>query len=303
MKKFIMPGEKEMKYKYKVSIIIPVYNGSNYLAEAIQSCLNQTYKNIEIIVINDGSKDDGKTAKVAEKYLGRISYYEKTNGGVSSALNLGISKMTGDFFVWLSHDDLFHPRKIELEVKKWIKLKSNPHNIIATRTKFIDSNTKTIKKDTIANHISKYNKISQLFLTTVNGCSLLIHKNIISNFSFNETYIYMQDVFAWAEMIDKGAKIYFVKRKLSYNRCHAAQVTVLRKDALLKEADIFTDIYVSKLLEAKKFGEIKRIATYLIIKNNSVRNIDKCISILKQNNKYDILFGMKVALLKRIFVR
>ena len=88
----------------KISIIIPVYNGSNYLQEAIESCLQQTYKEYEIIVVNDGSNDSGKTRAIAQKYDKQIRYFEKENGGVSSALNFGISKMEGDFFAWLSQD-------------------------------------------------------------------------------------------------------------------------------------------------------------------------------------------------------
>ena len=76
----------------KVSIIIPVYNGSNYLANAIDSALAQTYKNIEVIVVNDGSKDEGATERIALSYGDRIHYYAKSNGGVSSALNFGIPR-------------------------------------------------------------------------------------------------------------------------------------------------------------------------------------------------------------------
>ena len=76
-----------------VSIIIPVYNGSDYLKEAIESALAQTYSNIEILVVNDGSCDDGKTEEIALSYKDRIRYITKPNGGVSSALNLGIAQM------------------------------------------------------------------------------------------------------------------------------------------------------------------------------------------------------------------
>ena len=71
----------------RVSIIIPVYNGANYMREAIDSALAQTCSDIDVIVVNDGSRDDGATAEIARSYGGRIRYLEKENGGVSSALN------------------------------------------------------------------------------------------------------------------------------------------------------------------------------------------------------------------------
>src|SRR5262245_18482633 len=87
-----------------VSIVIPVYNGANFVADAIESALQQTYSRTEIIVINDGSTDDGATAQVAQIYGSRIRYYEKANGGCGSALNYGIERMRGEYFSWLSHD-------------------------------------------------------------------------------------------------------------------------------------------------------------------------------------------------------
>ena len=84
--------------KPMVSIIFPVYNGSNYVCEAIDSALAQTYKNVEVIVVNDGSKDDGATEQICLSYRDKIRYFSKENGGVSSALNLGIKNMNGDFF-------------------------------------------------------------------------------------------------------------------------------------------------------------------------------------------------------------
>jgi|TARA_B100000315_G_scaffold257598_1_gene306921 hypothetical protein len=100
----------------KVSIIIPVFNGSDYLSEAIDSALAQTYDNVDVIVVNDGSSDGGKTEDIAKSYGGKITYCYKDNGGVSSALNFGIANMKGDYFCWLSHDDLFLPQKIEKQV-------------------------------------------------------------------------------------------------------------------------------------------------------------------------------------------
>lgn len=96
-----------------VSIIIPVYNGANYLCEAVNSALAQTYGNIEVIVVNDGSVDSGATEDIALSYGDTIRYYRKENGGVASALNYGLRESRGEYFCWLSHDDVYYPSKVE----------------------------------------------------------------------------------------------------------------------------------------------------------------------------------------------
>jgi glycosyltransferase involved in cell wall biosynthesis len=84
-----------------VSIVIPVYNGADFLREAIESALNQTYARIEVIVVNDGSTDGGKTEQIAASYGSRLRYVSRPNGGVAAALNTGVGVMAGDFLSWL----------------------------------------------------------------------------------------------------------------------------------------------------------------------------------------------------------
>ena len=100
-----------------VSVVIPVYNGSNYVGQAIESILAQTYQNREIIVVNDGSTDQGATRHVVLSYGNQVRYIEKENGGVSSALNCGIQAMQGEYFAWLSHDDLFCKEKLSNQME------------------------------------------------------------------------------------------------------------------------------------------------------------------------------------------
>lgn len=99
-------------YNPLVSIIIPVYNGVDFLREAIDNALTQSYNNIEILVINDGSNDKNKTEKIALSYGKKIKYYYKQKKGIASALNYGIKKMNGEYFSWLNRDSLYHVDKI-----------------------------------------------------------------------------------------------------------------------------------------------------------------------------------------------
>ena len=130
----------------KVSIIIPVYNGSNYLKNAIECALQQTYGNLEVLVVDDGSTDDGATENIAMEYGDRIRYFKKPNGGVSSALNFGIQNMTGDYFSWLSHDDAYSNDKIKDSVDLLAEHKLIGEDAVAfTGGHFIDSYGKVIR--------------------------------------------------------------------------------------------------------------------------------------------------------------
>ena len=115
--------------KPKVSLVIPVYKGANYMREAIDSALAQTYENLEIIVVNDGSKDGGATDSIARSYGDKIRYFSKENGGVSTALNLAIKNMKGEYFTWLSHDDIYLPNKVESQVNYLIE-----NHLVGTKT-------------------------------------------------------------------------------------------------------------------------------------------------------------------------
>ncbi len=108
----------------QVSIVIPVYNGERYIEETIQSILNQTYKNLQIIAVDDGSTDDtGLKIEELAKSDARIAFISQKNKGVSTARNLGYSKSTGEYLCFLDADDLWHPDNIEYKVKY---LQNNP---------------------------------------------------------------------------------------------------------------------------------------------------------------------------------
>ena len=98
----------------KVSAIIPFYNGVEWLYEAVDSVLNQTYKNVEIIVVNDGSPED--VSDFLTKYRDKIQYFYQENQGVAVARNLAISKSTGKYVALLDSDDIWLPDKVEKQL-------------------------------------------------------------------------------------------------------------------------------------------------------------------------------------------
>lgn len=96
-----------------ISTIIPVYNCEKYLSSAIDSVLGQTYPNIEIIVVNDGSTD--RSSEVAHKYGNRIKYIYQENSGIGAARNKGINNARGEFLSFLDADDLWVNEKISIQ--------------------------------------------------------------------------------------------------------------------------------------------------------------------------------------------
>ncbi|WP_297826610.1 glycosyltransferase [uncultured Desulfovibrio sp.] len=167
-----------------VSIVIPVYNGSNYLREAIDSALAQTYDNIEILVINDGSDDNGATEAIAKSYGDKIRYFSKENGGTSTALNVGIENMRGEYFSWLSHDDLYYPQKVERAISVLSTLK-NKDTIIISDLDGMTDHTRTFKTALYQEHRDAYPKRNSSYLYPViynktHGCTHLISKNVFS---------------------------------------------------------------------------------------------------------------------------
>lgn len=105
----------------KVSIIIPIYNAEKYIERCIESCLAQTFENIEIIAINDGSSDNTKNILSKYNENPKVCIYNNKNHGISYTRNFGITKSTGDFIMFVDSDDYLESQMIELLYNKAIK--------------------------------------------------------------------------------------------------------------------------------------------------------------------------------------
>lgn len=254
----------------KVSIIIPVYNGANYLRDAIDSALRQSYDNCEVIVVNDGSTDNGATEDIALSYGERIRYFRKENGGVSSALNLGIDKMEGDYFAWLSHDDEFLPDKIRLQVEF---LQGRDDAVGYGDFEIIDSNSKSVgtrRERTIAPDVFRY---SLLYSHPVHGCTVIIPKRILNEVGgFNESLRTVQDYDLWYR-IAMSYPFLHQDSVLSRYRVHEKQGTVTVKPECVRERNLFYREHFDECLEEWNQGCSISKLTFCMRSSLAFRNV------------------------------
>ena len=281
-----------------VSIIIPVYNGSNYIFFALDSCIKQTYRNIEIIIVNDGSTDNGLTEFTILPFLNdkRVKYYFKDNGGVSSALNYGFSRCNGEYISWLSHDDYFSNDKIEKQIAH-----------IAKSNKII-SYTQTIPVSSSANKINFFHRFfinkSLLKRKNIQGPtsyfknklpfygSLLIPRSFFEKHPFNSDLRYGQDIFSIFEMlIDTDYAICYCKNGKTFYRIHNESGNFTRTNDYINEQYTKNNLYLhyilknpahKKLLKLYFYSNCRLAAHYSINKN--IVNLIK--PIIKKECKY-----------------
>ncbi|MBQ8302256.1 MAG: glycosyltransferase [Clostridia bacterium] len=236
----------------KVSIIVPVYNGANYMREAIESALNQTYTNIEVIVVNDGSTDDGETERIALSYGERIKYISKKNGGVSSALNEGIRQMTGEYFSWLSHDDVYLPRKIENQING-LRVFEKKDAVGLCGHFFINERSEHLSKQSVKRFVSLVNEwdavLKELLINgAFSGCALLIPKKVFNECGFfHEGLRFSQDALMWMEIFMKGYSLVYNDDKDVMSRIHGKQLTQNGRALFQKDSKTIGEIVIPNL--------------------------------------------------------
>jgi len=227
-----------------VSIIIPVYNGSDYLGEAIDSALAQTYPNVEILVINDGSGDNGATRNIALSYGDKIRYLEKENGGVATALNLGISEMKGEYFSWLSHDDVYLPGKIKKQVE-FISKKSLSNAAIYSDVEYIDKDSKVLYQSKAPHYEPNDFRPAFLLKALINGCTLLVPKICFKECGvFNPALKTTQDYDLWFRISEKFGFVH-QPEVLIQSRLHDKQDSIRLYNISFEERDNLYHHFIS----------------------------------------------------------
>ena len=214
--------------KELVSVIMPNYNGKRFVADAINSVLNQTYKNLELIVIDDKSTD-GSLSVIEDmaKRDGRIRVIaSEKNCGVAETRNKGINFAVGDYIAFLDNDDLWVPEKLECQ----LNLARQGAELVYCSYDFIDEHSRTVKKPFIVPEKTDFKKM--LSLNAIGCSAVFIKSDLLKKHKFDHTF-YHEDYVLWMKILkepiiargDKRVLMHYrtMKGSRSNNKVNAAK--------------------------------------------------------------------------------
>lgn len=201
-------------------MIVPVYNASRYINECINSLINQSYPNIEIIVVDDGSTDD--SLRVLQSYSSIVVLRQK-NKGASAARNYGLSVATGELVQFLDADDYIGENKIEIQVKQWMQMPDSQTVVFGPWTK-IGVSVENMGKNQKSVWHNYDNPIDILLDFSLNNCCVplsayLIPKNVIRKSGlWNELLSQNDDGEYFSRVLLHATKLVYCNCALSYYR-------------------------------------------------------------------------------------
>ena len=220
-----------------VSVIIPAFNASVYIESAVKSAIAQTYKNIEIIIIDDGSTDDTfKVAKNLSIKYSNVKAYTQINGRQGKARNFGIKNSSGEFIAFLDADDEWLQDKIEIQLKHLFKqdadlVFSDGYLFVTDSNKALAEIFKTTNQATeigsLKGIIYGKNGVKLLHLKNrIPTSSVLCKKSAIENVGFFDTqFLLHEDYMLWLKLTINGYKLVGIEEKLFLYRFHSNSST------------------------------------------------------------------------------
>jgi glycosyltransferase involved in cell wall biosynthesis len=262
----------------KVSIILPVYQPNRYLQYAINSILNQSYRNFELIVIDDGSDNDIKDF-FDISIDNRINFIKKKHTGIVDTLNIGINKATGELIARMDSDDISHPLRLE----KQIKFLSNNKEIKALGTNFFIIDEKWTILFRQSNSKNYHDGFNLAYLNSpILHPTLMIYSSIFEKIGvYDKKYELIEDYEIFNRILINGYKIANLDEYLFYYRIYQNRLNAFKE--LYQKKMIYynsynyinlygkidnhkIDVIKSKMLIQYYFGTNKRFITYLFAK-------------------------------------
>ena len=259
----------------KVSVIVPVYNVEKYIDKCLDSLVNQTLKEIEIIVVNDGSPDNSQKIidEYVKKYPDKIKSYIKENGGQGSARNLGLEHSKGEYISFVDSDDWLDYNALE---KMYNIAKKEKSDIV-----ICDIIDHYIEKE-IYHNCTKY---SSIYNVTPSACNKIFKKDVINNLKFLSKL--------WYEDFNFTTKVLLTNPSISnisggLYHCNCGHISTMNNNNSLKNLDILT--VIDDITDYAKKNKLynKNIISYLIFDHVLITTINR-VSEQKNKDKKKVL--------------
>ena len=217
----------------KVSVIVPVYNSKNHIKDCLTSVINQTYKNLEIIVVNDKSTD--KSMKIVKKFNDkRIKIIDlKKNSGVAVARNTGIDAATGDYICFIDSDDYWNLKKIDIQVKF---MEENDYTFIYSDYEYLRLNGSRHRVNVPKSMTYKEAlKNTTIFTSTV----MFNMKHLTKEDIYMPLIKRGQDTACWWQVLKKGITAYGINEVLSIYRVGEKSISSNKIKAIIRTWKIY----------------------------------------------------------------
>jgi glycosyltransferase involved in cell wall biosynthesis len=278
------------------SIIIPTYNQAQYLTFALDSLLSQIDTDWEAVVVNDGSTDN--TPDVLREYAdkdARIKPFHKKNGGTATALNEGLRHATGDWVCWLSSDDMFDPKKLEIH-RKWIQ-KEPDTRFFFTYFRLLRQSTGQIEDHGLWGPLpeKEFQILGLFYRNYISGISICIHRASWESIGqFDEKLRYAQDYDMWLRLL-KEFPATFIPEWTCINRNHALQGSEVFPQACYYD----TSKAAIRFINAFPFEDLFPLISF---DNNSKVNrvVTEVLRIASDSTGFLYMLGPNPALLLRM---
>lgn len=249
-----------------VSIIIPVYNGSRFIEKTINSCIEQTHSNIEIIIIDDCSYDDSfKICSSFKTYKQIKLYRNKENLGLMITNNFGFSKSNGDYIIFLGHDDLLKNNHVEVLLTYF----DNDTSFVHCNSELIDSSENVFGigvKDKSQIQLTKRIKTSLVFRNVIHSTGAMINAHIFNNVDcYDLDYTNYGEWLLWIKLANKGKVKYTTDVTALYRRHETNITNTFSNNDIKLDLQKYFNLCQSRALSNLKDPLIKKILTFYIM--------------------------------------
>jgi glycosyltransferase involved in cell wall biosynthesis len=277
-----------------ISILLPVYNVEKYIKQSINSILRNSYKNLELLIINDGSTDN--TEEIIKCFSDeRIKYFKKSNSGLIETLNYGIKKCNNSIIMRMDGDDLIHSKKIENQLHFF---KKSGSILVGTLGYLIDYNgVKTGKINLPLNHKGIVNSMLKVSSGFIHPSVMFYKDALLKVGGYNTNFKHAEDFDLFLKL-SKIGKISNLNERLIYLRKHENNVSLLNAKDQISNTIISRDIYKSdfdNVSDDSIYMQTKQKVDKNYIKNLYIRNHS---TIVKLENSLNSSFNLKLFFMK-----